>query len=87
MLRSDRRLLAGLALAAGLALGGPAVPVAAQSMPLVPAGVAMPVAGIAGVVVSPIVVVPTIGIGTSHARIDKERSHSRERADITIGGE
>ena len=88
MLRSRRSLLAGLALAAGLVIGGRAAPVAAQSVPLFPAGVvAMPVVGVAAVVVSPIVVVPSLGLGTQHAHVSKDQSHSRERGSITIGGE
>jgi hypothetical protein len=88
MLRSRRPLLAGLALAAGLAIGGRAAPVAAQSVPLFPAGVmAVPVVGVAGVVMPPIVVIPPLGIGTRHAHVDKDQSHSRERGTITIGGE
>lgn len=86
MSRSCRLFGAGLVLAAGLAIGRPA-PVAAETVPLFPAGVlVVPVVGVAGVVVPPIIVAP-VGIGTQHAHVDKERSHSRERADITIGGE
>jgi hypothetical protein len=87
MLQSPRPLLAGLVLAAGLAIGRQAPPVAAQSVPLFPAGVmAVPVVGVAGVV-PPIIVVSPLGIGTSHAHVDKDQSHSRERGTITIGGE
>jgi hypothetical protein len=87
MMRSCRPLMAGL-LAAGLTLGRPTAPVAARSVPLFPAGVmAVPVVGVAGIVVPPIIVVSPLGIGTRHARVDKDQSHSRERGTITIGGE
>jgi len=79
-------LLTGLVLAAGLTIGTHAAPVAAQSASLFPAGVmTVPVAGVAGVVVPPIIIVPSLGIGTRHANVTKERSRT-ERADITIGG-
>ena len=88
MMQSCRPLVAGLILAAGLALGAQAEPAAARTVPLFPAGVmAVPVVGVAGVVVPPIVVVPSLGVGTQHAHIDKNQSHSRERGTITIGGE
>jgi hypothetical protein len=88
MLRARRPLMTGLILAAGLALGRQASPVAAQSVPLFPAGVmVVPVVGVAGVVVPPIVVVPPLGIGTQHrANVNKAWS-STEPADITIDGE
>jgi hypothetical protein len=87
MKRSPRPLIAGLVVAAGLAIGGPTTPVAAQSVPLFPAGVvSVPIVGVAGSVVSPIVVVPPLGIGTQHAHVDQDRSRSRERGAITIGG-
>lgn len=81
MMRSPRPLLAGLVVAAGLAIGSPTVPVAAHTVSLFPAGVmVVPVVGVAGVVV------PPIGIGAAHrANVTKERSRT-ERADITIGG-
>jgi hypothetical protein len=84
MMRSRSLLLAGLALAAGLAISGPAAPVAAESAPLFPTGVMRVL--VTGIVVPPIVVVSPLGIGTRHAHVDKDRSHT-ERADITIGGE
>jgi hypothetical protein len=88
MLRSRRSLLAGLVLAAGLTIGTHASTVAAQSVPLFPAGVlAVPVVGVAGVVVPPIIVVPPLDIGTQHAHVSKDQSRSRERGSITIGGE
>ena len=88
MARSRRPLVAGLVLAAGVAIGSQATPVAAQSVPLFPAGVrAVPVVGVVGVSVPPIVVIAPLGIGTQHAHVDKDRSHSRERGTITIGGE
>jgi hypothetical protein len=57
-------------------------------MPLFPAGaMAVPVAGVVGIAVPPIVVtIPPLGLATPHAHVAKERSHT-ERADITIGGE
>jgi hypothetical protein len=80
-------LAAGLVVAAGLAMGWQTAPVAAQSVPLVPAGVmTVPVVGVVGIVTPPIVVVPSLGSGTQHAHIDKDRSRTK-RADITIGGE
>lgn len=86
MLGSRRPLLTGLVLAAGLTIGTHAAPVAAQSASLFPAGVmTVPVAGVADVVMPPIIV-PPIGIGAPHrANVTKERSRT-ERADITIGG-
>lgn len=61
----------------------------AQSVPLFPAGVlVVPVAGVVRVGASPVVVTaPALGIGTQRAHIDKDRSHSRERTDVTIGGD
>lgn len=87
MMRSPRPLLAGLIVAAGLAMSSPVVPVAAHTVSLFPAGVVVvPVVGVAGVVVPP-VVVPLIGIGTQHrANVNKSWS-STEPAHITIGGE
>ena len=88
MMRSPRPLVAGLVLAAGLAMGSQAAPAVAQSVPLFPAGVmAVPVVGVAGIVTPPLVVVAPLGIGTRHAHVDKDRSRSRERGTITIGGE
>jgi hypothetical protein len=86
MMRSRRPLVAGLVLAAVLAFGSQAAPVAARSVPLFPAGVmVVPVVGVASVV-PPIVVAP-VGIGTPHrANVNKAWS-STEPADITIGGE
>lgn len=86
MARSYRLFGAGLVVAAGLAIGTQAAPGAAASGPLFPAGVmVVPVVGVAGVVVPPIVVAP-LGIGTQHrANVHKEWS-STDRADITIDG-
>jgi hypothetical protein len=86
MMRSPRPLLAGLVVAAGLAIGSPAGPVAAHTGSLFPAGVmVVPVVGVAGVV--PPIVVPPMGIGTPHrANVNKAWS-STEPADITIGGQ
>ncbi len=82
------RFVASLVVLGALAAAGRATPVAAQSVPLLPAGVrAVPVVGAVGVVVPPIIVVPPIGIGTQHAHVTKDRERSRERADVTIGGE
>lgn len=61
----------------------------AQTVPLLPAGILIvPVAGVVGVAVPSLVVIgPALGLGTQRAHVEKDRSRSRERADVTIGGD